>query len=112
MRKITKGVLNTLLEDERTKKCCLAEHIPHVCSPKIEFHHNLIYAGRQVNLANAILPLCSNAHKIADRKDVKEVLDWIMLNLMTDREVRSFSKAPLVYKRGRLNVKYGEIKRK
>ena len=107
MRKITKGVIRILENDPRMKKCALAPYIPHNCSPKIEWHHNLIYGGKQSNIPETILGICSEIHRIADRKDIKERLDWIMLNQMTMRQFESLNKAPLRHKRALLNKKYG-----
>lgn len=33
------------------------------CSPRIEWHHALTYAGKRINEPWAILPLCSRHHQ-------------------------------------------------
>lgn len=96
-----------MLLDPRMKVCALAPHIPHSCSKKIDFHHNLIYAGKQSDLPNAIIAICSNIHDQANNKEIKEVLDWIMLNQMTPRDYEEVPKANLHQKRSFLNKKYG-----
>jgi len=74
---------------------------------KIEWHHNLIFAGKQVQARFCILPICKQIHDLADRKDVRERLDWIMLNRATDDELIAYSKAvDLIRKRNTLNEKY------
>lgn len=76
---------------------------------KIDWHHNLIFAGRQVNEKWCILPLAQPIH---DRiVEYKEIVDWIMLNRATDEELRRYSKAvDLISKRAKLNKKYGAWK--
>lgn len=94
----------------RMKVCCLIKHIPHTCSPKIDWHHNLIYAGKQSDIPNTILAICSDMHIEADISDVKEILDWIMLNQMTEQDFSLVPKANLKVKRELLNKKYGSYK--
>lgn len=112
MRRLSKETREILENEPRMKACALINHIPHICSKKIDWHHNLIYAGKQSDIPNTILGICSDMHEIADWKDVKEILDWIMLNQMTQDDFEQVSKASLVLKRNLLNRKYGEIKRK
>ncbi len=108
MRKISKKTLETLLGDDRMKRCCLFRLGD--CFGKIEFHHNLIYAGKQSDIPNTILPVCKAHHDKADKKEVKEILDWIMLNQMTERDFLSLPKYSYYTKRNYLNKKYGHYK--
>ncbi len=110
MRKISKKTLGVLLDDKRMKTCQLRRYIPHVCSQKIEFHHNLIYGGKQSDIPNTIIALCSDIHAQEKRKDIKEVLDWIMINQMTERDFSLIPKWTGRYKIGYLNKKYGQYK--
>lgn len=74
---------------------------------RIEWHHNLIFAGKQVQKKFAILPVIKHYH---DRMvgQTKELCDWIMLNRATDQELAEYSKArDLFAERERLNNKYG-----
>ena len=87
------------------RRCCLTGQ----ANCKIEWHHNLIYAGKQVNEKWCILPLCSGMHSVASNKGVKKRLDWIMLNRATNDELKSYSKAvDLVAKKYRLNKEFGK----
>ena len=61
------------------------------CRGKIEWHHNLIFASRQVNEAFCILPLCKYHHDNLVR--YKDYVDMVMLNRATDEELRQYSKA-------------------
>lgn len=108
MRKLSKVTVTILEADPRMKVCCLSPHVPHTCSKKIDWHHNLIYAGKQSDIPNTILAVCSEAHDQANNKEVKEVLDWIMLNQMTERDFSLLPKSNYRYKLGYLNRKYGK----
>jgi len=85
----------------------LAPHIPHQCSKKIEWHHNLIYAGKQSDIPETIIAICSEIHQQADNKNIKEILDWVMLNQMNPSHFEMLPRAPLAVKKGLLNKKYG-----
>lgn len=104
MNKIPPKLREEMAGDPFYKRCCVTGEIG-----KIEWHHNLIYAGKQVQEKWCILPLTYHIHRIADDKLVRERLDWIMLNRATDDELRRYSKAvDLLAKRDRLNTKYGK----
>jgi hypothetical protein len=76
------------------------------CEGKIELHHNLIFAGRQVNAKFCILPLCKRCHDNITL--FKEKCDWIMLNRATPEEIILYSKACNYQHRLEiLNQKYG-----
>lgn len=103
MRKIPDDLRTEMANDPYYKKCALTG----TTDGKIDWHHNLIYAGRQVNEKWCIIPLSKPIH---DRIDYyKDKVDWIMLNRATDDELRAYSKAiDLITKRNRLNKLYGE----
>lgn len=67
--------------------------LAHPCSNIIEWHHNAIVAGRQSNVPETILPICTYIHDKARNKEVREVLDLIMLERMTPEEREGFSRA-------------------
>ena len=112
MNRIPKRLNDELNEDPFYKTCCLASD--GMCSGRVERHHALIFAGRQLQKKFAILPACQGYHhRFANRKDIKERFDWILLNRATDEELTEISKA-INYKeeRLRLNKIYGEYKPK
>jgi hypothetical protein len=75
---------------------------------KIEWHHNFIYAGRQVQEKWCILPVDKELHKkLKGDMDLRGRLDWIMLNRATEEELNKYKRAGLFEKRERLNKKYG-----
>lgn len=88
MRAISQKTKKILSEDPRMRFCALQGIIPHACSQKIDWHHNLIYAGRQSDIPHTILGICSEVHKIADRSDVKKILNEIMYAQMTEEDFK------------------------
>lgn len=89
------------------KTCCIKNH---ECSGRIEWHHNLIYAGQRVNEIFAILPVCQYHHFLEKRKDIAEHLDYIMLCKATDEQLIAISKAiNYLELKKRLSLKYGTI---
>lgn len=102
MRHVSPEVSELILHDPFYTKCCLCGW------PKVQWHHNLIFGGRQVDAAFAILPVCPKCHETADQKEVKAKLDWIMLNRATDEELEYYSKVRnLKAERLYLNQIYG-----
>jgi len=83
---------------------CIVTGMAH---EKIDWHHNLIYAGRQVNEEWCIMPLLHSVHEIEKRPDIKELLNWIMLNRATDEELEKYDRRDLKAEREKLNKKLG-----
>lgn len=104
MNKIPPKLVSEMESDPFYKQCC----ITGLRNEKIEWHHNLIYAGKQVQAKFCILPLLKSVHR--DIVKHKEICDWIMLNRTTDEELEKYSKL-INYKRERerLNKIYGKI---
>jgi hypothetical protein len=102
MRYISLETLKILLADDFMRACCLDGKTP------VQFHHNLIYGGSQVDDAWTILPLCKTCHDNEKRRDVKEKLDWIMLSRGTNEQLLKYSKVVnLIYRRDQLVAKFG-----
>lgn len=91
MRPIPQKV-KELLESDPFMKCCCLCGIDNK-KTKIEWHHNLIYAGRQSDIPETILPLCKTHHDQANNEEVRERLDLIMLKRMSVEQISSISKA-------------------
>lgn len=90
--------------------CCITEQGP-MRGDRIEWHHNMIFAGRQVQKAFAILPVLQSIHARAFEPEVKERMNWVMLNRATDDELRAVSRAiDYLRERARLNAIYGPYK--
>lgn len=70
-----------LAEDKFMKTCCL---LSLECKGRIEFHHNLIYAGKRINEYGAILPVCHYHHEKESK--FKKQLNRIMEFRMTREE--------------------------
>lgn len=102
MRPIPKKLKDDLAADPFYKRCCITGWVLE----KIEWHHNFIFAGRQVNEKWCILPLAESVHKNIVR--YKEKCNWIMLNRADEATLRKYSKSTdLIFKRDSLNKKYG-----
>lgn len=102
MRPIPTKLKSEMERDPFYRRCAVTGRT----AEKIDWHHNLIFGGRQVNEKWAIIPLSKQVHDAIHR--YKEIVDWIMLNRATDDELKRYSKAvDLISKRARLNKKYG-----
>lgn len=106
MNKIPPKLREAMAEDPFYEKCCLQGH---ACSGRIEWHHSLIYGGKQLQEKFAIVPLCKFHHRYAEQKDIKVRVMSIVLNRATDDELRAISKAvDYIALRNRIN----EVNRK
>jgi hypothetical protein len=102
MRPIPPKLKKEMASDPYYEQCCISRRR----TEKIDWHHNLIYAGRQVNEKWCILPLATSIHKNIEK--YKEQCDWIMVNRATDSDLQRFSKVvDLKLLKDRLNTKYG-----
>ena len=82
--------------------CCVGGD----CRGNIQWHHNHKWQGKRTNERFGILPVCEYHHRI--EATIKDKLDWVMLNRMSDSELDMYSKAENLYnKRERLNNIYG-----
>ncbi len=106
MTKIPPELREELSNDPFYLKCC----IPSVaCNGRVEWHHNLIYAGKQVNEKFCILPVCHFHHEREKDKETGEKLDYIMLCRAENSTLRRFSKAiDYVSLKEKLETKYGK----
>lgn len=92
MSKIPKIILDAILSDPFYKSCCIPYfQIP--CNGRVEFHHNLIYGGRQVQEKDFILPLCHAHHAQEKNKNIKDRLNWVMLKRGSARLIEAYSKS-------------------
>lgn len=93
-----------MAEDLFYWSCCVADD---QCSGNIQWHHNHTWQGKRTNEVFGILPVCEYHHRI--ESSIKDRLDWVMLNRMSDIELKTFSKAVnLKDRRDRLNNQYGD----
>lgn len=92
-------------EDPFYSVCC----ITGVKNEKIDWHHNLQFAGKRVNEKFCILPLAKSVHD--NITYYKEECDWIMWNRASEEELTRYSKA-IDYRKvlARLNEKFGLYK--
>ena len=110
MRRIPTKLRAEMEADPYYHRCCVTG-VRRGYGVKIDFHHNLIYAGRQVNEKWCILPLLRSVHDQANSKTMRDKLDWIMLNRTDEATLRAYSKAKdLVRRRDQLNEEFGVYK--
>lgn len=107
MNNMPKALRKELAADPYYAVCCITGE-PGKRGNPIEWHHNLIYAGRQVQEKFAILPVKRTIHAKASKQEIKHKLDWVMLNRATDQQLLTISKAKdyFLYKHY-LNKKFG-----
>ncbi len=106
MNHIPAALNKELNADRFYLKCCLARF--GGCGGRVERHHALIFAGRQLQMKFCILPACHEHHELARRKDIKELFDWVLLNRASDEELQGISRAiNYVRERERLNKIHG-----
>lgn len=87
MRAIPERLKQELASDPFYSKCCITGS----ASEKIDWHHNLMFGGSQINEKFCILPLAKSVHdKISKYKDI---CDWIMWNRASYEEIKRYSKA-------------------
>ena len=109
---IPKKMREEMAVDPFYQRCCIsgARKAPGV---KIEWHHNFTsyqYGNKgRLNEKWAILPVCEAVHLKAGTSEIKERLDWVMLNRTDDETLKKYSKAEdLIRKRSYLNNKFGK----
>jgi len=111
---IPKKLRDEMEADQFYHRCC-ATGIRRGPGVKIEWHHNFeSYAHGNKGRLNekwCILPLLKSVHDKANRREVRQYLDWIMLNRADEATLRKWSVAEdLISKRDRLNKIYEDQK--
>jgi len=99
-----------MAEDNFYNHCCLTGI--HKNREKIDWHHNFNYAGKNLNEKWCILPVRLSIHFQHQglTPEVKERLDWIMLNRSDEKTLIKYSKAiDLIKKRDKLNNKFSKL---
>jgi len=90
--------------------CCVTGEEPTKDDP-IEWHHNLKFAGCNVQRRFCILPIKRSIHLKADTREVRERLNWVMWSRATAEEIKEFSKATnYAHEKARLDSIFGIYK--
>lgn len=115
MNRIPKELNDDMNTDPFYLKCCLRRFGGcggvNIYGRRIERHHALIFAGKQVQAKFCILPACPDHHARATNPIIKALFDWVLLNRATDEELLSLSKSVnYIKERERLNKIHGEWK--
>ncbi len=91
MNKIPVKLRAKLAADIFYTRCCVTG-LPSTFEDPIEWHHNLIFAGRQVQARFAILPIKRSVHRIAMLPEIKDKLDWVMVSRMSGEDLELYGK--------------------
>lgn len=102
-RPIPKAVREKLSADPFYKVCCIADE--HCSEGKVEWHHNLTFAGKRVDDDFGILPACHLHHLRASVRDIHERFDYVMLS-------RAFDAINAKYERGGWRQRWSYLKEK
>jgi len=103
MRKIPLNIRKQISEDNFYRTCCVADEI---CFGKIEIHHNMIYAGKQVDDLFALLPVCLYHHEREKCREIGDKLDKVMISRMTIEDEKKFDRINWLVKKQYLdNIK-------
>lgn len=106
MRPIPPRLRAEMADDPYYTKCCLANL--GGCSGKIEWHHVIIWKGRQLNEKWAIVPACQYHHRRAELRPEKDLFLLEALNRAKDEELTVISRAiNYMHLKSRLNAIYG-----
>lgn len=95
MNNLPKNLKDDFKTDPFYKSCCLenANCAYETGHRRIEWHHSVIFAGKQLQEKWAILPACSGFHhKFADRHDIKDAFLRIAVRRATEVELARVSK--------------------
>jgi hypothetical protein len=104
MRKISEELKKDLASDPFYKKCCITGR----SNGKIDWHHNLVWKGRQENEKFCILPLLKEIHDRVSDPEISDRLDWIMWSRATKEQIDYYSKVVDYHRRLKnLNDKFG-----
>jgi len=91
MRPIPTKLRKKLVANPWYSRCCLSGWTTD--SAQIEWHHNFIYAGKQVNEEWCILPLRADIHANVHNQEIRELLRWIMLSRAPEEAIQRYGLA-------------------
>ncbi len=107
MNNIPKKLRRELSADPEYQFCMVTGE-PGTRRDPLEWHHAMTWQGRQLQTRFAIISIKRSIHLEARNSAVKEFIDWIVLNRMTETELDFYSKAvDLKYRLEILNRLYG-----
>lgn len=100
-------VKEELLNDPlfRERKCCLHSEL---CEGRIEWHHAVSYGNGKKRIQErwAIVQLCHAHHLLAELPEIKDQIDWIVVNRMTVDDQFKYNKIDWEQKRRYLEGKF------
>ena len=114
MRRMTDQLKSKILSDPLAAKCFRYLALrDHECEGRITLEHAILYAGRQVNEAWAVVPICAKAHSVDAWQDTgildKRINEWIAINRMKKEDEVKYGRVDWQQKRRYLNGVYGAM---
>lgn len=96
-------------------RCSLLGIQPEIigyCAGRVTREHAMINAGRKIQEAWAIIPLCARHHGVDQYQDAhteapKDMRVWVALHRASDDELLQYTRSNYLQARGRLNQRYG-----
>lgn len=101
MRPIPPALRRRIADDPAMRKCCM----PECMSQVVEWDHAFTYAGRQVNEAWAIVPLCWYHHRGGGLD--RPWTQWFGLRRATEEDLAKYPRTDWEALKSRLRTKYG-----
>lgn len=92
MRRIPSELRIEMDSDPYYWKCALEPFTDNHVG-EVEWHHSLIWGGRQINERWAIIPLCKLCHRRINKPNNNEFVEWITLSRATPNRLSELSKA-------------------
>lgn len=82
------------------------------CSGRITREHAVIFAGKKIQKAWAIIPLCAKHHGVDHYQDAhteapKNMRVWVALNRATEEDLAPYGRAGYCTERDLLNARFG-----
>jgi hypothetical protein len=91
MNNIPKKLRDEMAADPFYTRCCITGELGTRSNP-IQWHHNLIFAGKQVQEKFCILPIRKSIHDQVHHELIRDRLNWVMLNRATYEELERYRK--------------------
>lgn len=103
MRPIPPKIRKALANDPDMKRCIICGESKH-----IEWHHPLVYAGKQVNELWSFVALCTYHHRGAGfTQEVREKCQLVVLLKANDFDLKKYPKSNWEQLKNYLKNKYG-----
>lgn len=108
MRPLSSTTRHAISGDRFYDKCC--RYKTGKCKGRVTLEHALLYAGKQIDEAWAIVPLCTYHHAVNEYQDGgdldKDYGKWVAISRMTEADMAKYPKVDWRQKKRYLDKKY------